>query len=204
MRTRFNQALVLIALIASTLVPTDANAVEIPTPSSTAFQQTTGRDAGLNIGDWYTNAAGGDTIHHIDVEVGCNWPATTPITIAIFDPEINTAFGTGTPYAVDEVRGTPETTRFQLKDPSGGILVPWRSFTPTNGSDGLWVEMLTFQPSTLPAADRCGTFVLESEVSDGNPTTPEDDDNSWRLRANHDPDCGVSPGTCSTVGVASS
>ena len=167
-----------LALLGPGLFTGDAWAVEIPTPASTAFQQTTGRDAGLNIGDWYTNAGGGDTIHSLDIEVGYNWPETTPITVAIFDPELNAGYGTGVPYAIDEVRGTADATRFQLLDPLGNVLVPWRSFAPTNGSDGLWVEMMTLRPADLPAGARCGSFHLESEVSDGNPATPEDDDNS--------------------------
>lgn len=191
-------------LLAAVLAAVPADAVEIPTPGSTAFQQTTGRDAGLNIGDWYTNATGGDTSHLVELEVGCNWPETTPITVSLFDPELNTGHGTATPFAIDEVRGTADTTRFRLFDPLGNEMVPWRSFASAGGSDGLWVELVTFLPASLPAGARCGTFELETEVSDGSPATPEDDDNSWRLRLNHDPDCGVTPGTCSTLGPAAS
>ena len=58
----------------------------------------------------------------------------TPITIALFDPELNEAYGTGVPYAIDEVRDASGThtgniadadnARFQLLDPLGGVMVP--------------------------------------------------------------------------------
>ncbi|MDH3425334.1 MAG: hypothetical protein OEM22_01565, partial [Acidimicrobiia bacterium] len=202
------------SVIAALLAAASALGIQIPTPTSTAFQQTSAANAALGIGDWYTNVAGGNTIHAIHVAVPCGWPAATPITVALFDPEVNDGYSGSTPYAIDEIRdlGATDTsdeafaedTRFQFTAPGGTVLVPWRTFAPLGGTDGLWAELLTFDPSALAPADRCGTFLLHTETVGPIATTGNNDDNSWALRVNHDPDCSVSPGSCSAVGPVTS
>ena len=52
-------ALVAVAAAAVTLIPiAGVRAVEFPDPGSPLFFQTSGSEAGLNIGDWYTSSGG--------------------------------------------------------------------------------------------------------------------------------------------------
>ena len=180
-------------------------AVELPPPNSEAFLQTTGPNAGLNIGDFYTNAepgAGNDS-HIIEINVPCSWPGDRPITFSLFDPESRGGAFAGPPPTVDErrpdggVAADDDDTTFTLTAPDGAVVGPV-VFTPNGGSNGLWVELVTVTPDT--ANFGCGIYVLET-------TTADDDDNGWRLKVEHDPDCDVSvagAGSCTGISNANS
>ena len=159
-------------------VPTlGAGAVQAPRPGSTLFVQTSGPNAGIGIGDFYTSPAGGNTDHLFVVRVPTDWPAGVPVTIALYDPEMATPDPVS-PTAADEIRGSADTTRFTLRSP-GGSTVADTSYSGAS-TNGTWVELATFDPGVTGR----GSYQLRVSTSD-------DDDNSWRVDASHDPDCVV-------------
>lgn len=169
-----------LAVIVALLTLAVALAVEIPPANTVAYIQTTGPNANLGIGDWYTNVAGDNGSHEIEIYVPCLWPDDVPVTFALFDPESNAA--SGTPLATDEIRGTgqnPEdNTAFLLTAPGGATIA--ETYTPNGGTDGQWVEFVTVTPETPNFG--CGLYLL-------NTTTSNNDDNAWRLRVSYDLDC---------------
>ena len=173
----------------------DAGAVDIPLAGSAAFIQTTGPSATLGIGDYYTNAGGGNDPlgHRTEIVVPCSWPSATSITIALFDPEVQTPDPLS-PTAIDEIRTSADNTTYTLTAPGGATVGPI-TYTPAGGSNQRWVELTTFLTST--ASYGCGTYVLRN-------TTATDDDNAWRLRVSFDPDCTPTPGACTGIGAAQS
>ena len=175
--------LALALLIAPTVV---AMAAQLPHPGSNLFIQTSGPSAGLNIGDYYTSPAGGDTTHLFIVRVPSNWPDGELVTISLYDPEL-AGPNPSSPPALDEVRGAADTSTYTLRSPGGSLIAS--STYSDSSTNGIWAHLATFDPATYGT----GTFELEVTVSDN-------DDNSWRLDASYDPDCAVGgPGTC--VGV---
>lgn len=180
------------------------SAQQVPPFGGDVYIQTSGPNAGIGIGDYYTSNAGepnaANRLHRVEFNVPCTWPANTPITISAFDPESsglpsNEDVAAGLPATRDEMRGPAfDNTVFTVRAPDGTVIGP-RTFTPAGGTDLLWVELITFRPNQ--AGYGCGTYIVESATAD-------DDDNSWTLRVGHDPDCTDTPGTCSTVGAASS
>lgn len=167
-------------------------AIEIPAPGAAAFIQTSGPNTALNVGDFYTRFDSGNTNHLIEIYVPCAWPNASPITFALFDPESTGPNPVVPPFANDEVRGAADNTTFTLTSPNATVFGPV-VFTPAGGSNGLWVELVT----TTPGAAGCGTYTLTT-------TTSDNDDNAWLLRVVNDPDCTVSPGTCTGIGAAQS
>ncbi|MCB0190548.1 MAG: DUF11 domain-containing protein [Anaerolineae bacterium] len=170
-----------------------AYAIELPNSGSAAFLQTTGPNAGLNIGDFYTNVGGENSSHRLEIHVPCSWPGDQSITFALFDPESSNGTFNGPPFTVDEARGADDDTTFILTAADGAVVGPM-VFAPTDGSDGLWVELATITPND--GGFGCGIYVLET-------TTSDDDDNGWRLSVNHDPDCDP-VGSCSGISAANS
>ncbi len=174
-----------------------ASAVEIPGTGSAAFIQTSGPNTALNIGDYYTSIAGepvaGLRHHDVNVYVPCAWPVPTPITFALYDPEVHLPNPVA-PSAVDEVRGAEDSTTFSMTAPGGATVGPV-TFAPLDGTNGLWVELATVNIAN--AGYGCGTYIITT-------TTSDNDDNAWRLQVKNDPDCTVSPGTCSGIGAAQS
>ncbi len=177
-------------------------ATEIPPGDSVAFIQTSGPNAPLTNGDFYTSSEADNGPHVIDIDVPCTWPAGETITVALYDPE---SFNSGPldPPAIDQIRSGEDNTRYLLKDATGAILKTM-DFTPTGGSDGLWVELATFIPDVggqLCQDDVSLMYTIET-------TTSDNDEQSWRLSVNHDPDCSVSTGTttgsCSGISPAMS
>ncbi|MCB0163420.1 MAG: DUF11 domain-containing protein [Anaerolineae bacterium] len=173
-----------------------AYAIELPAPDSEAFLQTTGPNAGLGVGDFYTNVAGANESHFVEINVPCSWPDSLPITFALFDPESTGGTFAGPPPVVDEQRGgSDDDTTFSLIAPDGTDVAS-QVYTPAGGSDGLWVELATISTTDFG----CGIYTLETSTAD-------DDDNAWRLKVNNDDDCTVSvpnAGTCSGISVANS
>lgn len=172
-----------------------AYAVEIPPIDTVAFIQTSGPNAALGNGDFYTSSAADNGPHVIQFVVPCTWPADRPITVALFDPE---SFASATSPAIDEVSGTADNTTFTLR--RNGLTLATSTYAPTGGTDGLWVELATFLPDVDCTISTAATYTIET-------TTANDDEQAWRLRVNNDPDCTVStsgPGTCSGIGAAQS
>ena len=184
------------AAAAISLVPAaSVTAVEFPDPGSPLFFQTSGSSAGLNIGDWYTSTGGGSTNHVILLPVPEDWPATQPVTVAVYDPE---SFDAATGLATrDEVRGPGDATSFRLVDPGGGTLAS-ATFASSAATNGRWVEMATFLPTP-------GTvYELYSETGTGaTANNQRNDDNSWRLSFTSDPDCTVGQPVDTCTGIES-
>jgi uncharacterized repeat protein (TIGR01451 family) len=212
-------ALTLICIVGLAL-PARIQAVDIAPANSPAFLQTSGPRTWLGTGDFYTNINGANNPlgHTVEVLVPCTWPAATPITFAIFDPEINVPNQLVAPIVDDEIRDnannelelpTPaqinanaDDTKFTLIAPGGATVGPV-SFTPNGGTNLLWVELATFR--TSQAGYGCGSYKVRTTTGNGTTNTQfNNDDNAWRLRVVNDPDCTVTPGTCSTVGATSS
>lgn len=165
------------------MLPTRAYAVQVPDPTSSLFIQTSGPNAGISIGDYYTAPTGGNTDHEFILRVPSNWAPGTTVTVALFDPEV-AGPDPVSPTAADEIRGSADSSTFRLISPSGTTLATQTySGATTNGT---WVTLATFDPDVSGT----GTYSLRVSVSD-------DDDNSWRVDASHDPDCTVGgPGSC--------
>ncbi|REK19688.1 MAG: DUF11 domain-containing protein [Actinobacteria bacterium] len=184
MRTRAIFVLLATLLIVN-VAALEALAVQAPRPGSSLFIQTSGPNAGLNIGDYYSSPAGGDTDHLFVIRVPSDWPAGTPVTVALYDPEL-AGPNPVSPTAADEVRNGADTASFRLESPTGGLVASATYSAPT--TNGTWVELATFDPGVTGT----GSYQLRVVTSD-------DDDNSWRVDASHDPDCvvgvGCLPGT---------
>ena len=179
MRTRAIFVLLATVLIVN-VSALEALAVQVPRPSSSLFIQTSGPNAGLGIGDYYTSPAGGNTDHLFVIRVPSNWPAGTPVTVALYDPEL-AGPNPASPTAADEIRNGADSAVFTLVSPTGATLeTSTYSDASTNGA---WSELTTFDPG----ASGTGNYLLRVSVSD-------DDDNSWRVDASHDPDCTVGGG----------
>jgi uncharacterized repeat protein (TIGR01451 family) len=211
-------ALTLICVVGLAL-PARIQAVDIAPANSPAFLQTSGPRTSLGTGDFYTNINGANNPlgHTVEVVVPCTWPAATPITFAIFDPEIGIPNQATPPIIDDEIRDGVNTeitdptailqnddeTRFTLIGPSGNTLVGPVVFAPDGGTNLLWVELATFR--TNQAGYGCGSYKVRTTTGSGGGSTRfNNDDNAWRLRVVSDPDCTVTPGTCSTIGAPSS
>ena len=186
----------LVAIVVAVGVVSEADraaAVDLPPIGSPLFLQTSGPNAGIGIGDWYSSPPpGGGTDHLFELDVPQLWPAGTPLTVALFDPELQVPDPVS-PTAIDEIRGSgPDNATFTLLSPSGTVLTTV-TYTPNGGTNGTWTELLTFSPDTHGT----GTYLLRSTVSNN-------DDNSWRLAFDHDPDCSVTgtPGTCAPASLS--
>jgi hypothetical protein len=83
------------AILAACALPAgerEAAAVLLPTTSASAYIQTSGPNAALTIGDFYTNVNGANDPlgHRIIIDVPCAWSSTDTVTVALFDPESQT------------------------------------------------------------------------------------------------------------------
>ena len=163
-----------------------ATAAQLPAPGSNLYLQTSGPDAGLGIGDYYTSPAGGDTDHLFVLRVPADWPAGVPVTVSLYDPEV-AGPDPASPSAIDEQRGAADTTTFTIESPTGATLAT-RSYSDAT-TNGVWAHLGTFDPGVS------GTGSYRIRVA-----ATGDDDNSWRVDASHDPDCIVGgPDTCAGV-----
>jgi uncharacterized repeat protein (TIGR01451 family) len=162
-------------------------------PAGGFYIQTSGPNAGVGIGDWYssTTAGAGSGYHYVEITVPCGWPAATPLNLDLYSPEMNAvaaASGLG-----DETRGGAlDSTEFELYGPGAVVGPGYASPAPGTGISG---SQITFGPGgpgvpeawfrywTLnPVA--CGVYLLRSAV-----LAPQgDDDNGWRLRVGLDND----------------
>jgi uncharacterized repeat protein (TIGR01451 family) len=152
--------------------------IELPPAGSVAFIQTSGPMAGLNIGDWYTDAAQGNRPHNFKIFVPCTVPPAQIFTVELFDPEVFT----GT-QVVDEIRGlAADDTTFELRAPDNSVIAS-TTYPSTAATNDQFVTFATFTTN----AWGCGTYTLLA-------STGTDDDNGWRLRLSPD-DLDGSPGS---------
>jgi len=174
----------LFAACAALALAAGAAAYDVPLAGSPYYLQTSGPTAGIGIGDWYTDTAGGGGAgdHYYGIVIPCTWPAATPIQVDIFSPELHTAGS-----AIDELRGGALNTQFEIYAP-GTAVAPYA--TPAPGAAGSLLQT-TYAPVatadnyvrfyTIAAPVACGTYILRTE-------TQGDDDNGWRLRVGSDND----------------
>ena len=166
-------------------------ALEVP-PIGGFYIQTSGPNAGVGIGDWYssTTAGAGSGYNYVEITVPCGWPSGTPLHLDLYSPEINqTAGGLG-----DEIRGAAfDSTQFELYGPGAAVGPGFANPAPGTGIAGsqitypsvatpqTWVRYRTLSPVA------CGRYLLRSAV-----LAPEgDDDNGWRLRVGLDDDANA-------------
>ncbi len=161
--------LVLALILAVTLIATPILLAvpEIPNPLTPSFIQTSGPNAGLNIGDYRTNVLGDNTYHELTVVIPCTTPGSI-YNFDLFDPWSN-ASG----IAIDEVRGTGDTATFTLLDPAGGQIVS-QTFPSSATENDAWVTLASYTAGSV-AGVSCGEFHLRI-------LTSNDDDNAWRFR----------------------
>ncbi|MEI8307796.1 MAG: DUF11 domain-containing protein, partial [Chloroflexales bacterium] len=164
---------------------------------SATYLQTNGPVSPISQGDWYTSNANGVTppgYHYYDITVPCSWPATTPVYVDLFSPEMVTD------SLIDEMRpgGPPinpnnfnsgNDTVFELYRPGTIVTLP---NLPAPGAVGSIIQT-TYKPvntgtadawrrfATLPAPVACGTYVLRAK-------TVGDDENGWHVRVGTDDD----------------
>jgi len=180
--------------VAAFLGPTAGNvtAVDVP-PGGGFYIQTSGPNAAVTIGDWYSSnlAGAGAGYHYVEVTVPCGWPSGTPLYFDLFSPEMNQV--AGSLGLGDEVRNSYDSTQFELYgpgvsvgpgygSPAAGTGIAGTQVTFAPGAPAVpeaWVRYVTMNPVT------CGTYLVRSAVL----TAPDgDDDNGWRLRVGTDND----------------
>ncbi len=154
----------------------------LPSQPNLAFQ-TSGQQRPPGIGDWYTTATSSSTdrTHRFIVEVsqalldanGGN------VTVTISDAESNGAGG-------DEVTGTPDPTRFELRAPNG-ITVLQSTTVPSGSPDG---TVVTFNINAA-GSYQVVTVTGATPINGDNTTTLNDDDNSYTISI---------PGTSTLIG----
>lgn len=144
----------------------------LPSQPNLAFQ-TSGQARAAGIGDWYTTAtsASTDRTHRFVVEVsqalldanGGN------VTVTINDAESNGGGG-------DEVFGTPDPTRFELRAPNG-ITVLQSATVPSGSLDG---TVVTFNINAA-GSYQVVTVTGATPINGDNTVTLNDDDNSYTI-----------------------
>jgi uncharacterized repeat protein (TIGR01451 family) len=158
------------------LVPV-ALAIELPPSGSVAQIQTSGPNADLGVGDWYTNnTTTGLGYHSFEIIVPCTVSRTQVITVDLFDPGV---WNDGSPDELDEIRdlaGAKTSNNafandaiFTLFDPSDAQIIS-RSYPPSATTSGVTDTLASFTVEEYG----CGVYTLRAETT-GN------DDNAWRL-----------------------
>ncbi|MCB9106693.1 MAG: DUF11 domain-containing protein [Anaerolineales bacterium] len=193
----FRAAILVLALIVTFFTVTRVNAIiEVP-PDNDIFFQTTGRNADIGVGDYYTNANGDDIRHLVEIYVPCI--SDEIFRIQLFDPELYDAGPPGTEDVDDEVRDEGDITSFRLFDPAGTVVTeqtfgpylqppdPAATPPPTHNN---WIAFFTINLPTNPIeGDTCGIFQIETWTGNEGDTVPDNnDDNAWKYRLLGGPD----------------
>jgi uncharacterized repeat protein (TIGR01451 family) len=167
-------------------------ALEVP-PVGGFYIQTSGPNAGVGIGDWYssTTAGAGSGYNYLEITIPCGWPAATPIHFDLFSAEMNQV--AGSLGLGDETRGgVYDSTQFELYGPGATVGPGFANPAPGAGIAGTQVTFPPGAPAVAEAWTRywtmspvvCGRYLLRSQV-----LAPQgDDDNGWRLRVGLDDD----------------
>lgn len=177
---RWIRYLLIIGLLFPLTQLQSTRAVEIPPTGVFTYLQTNGPANWIGNGDWYTNAANGAVIgyHYISFNVPCGWPATLPVYIDLYSPEMNDS----SPLS-DEIQGTTDDTFFELYGIGTVVVSPnlpapagTQTVYPPSTGVTQWARF-----RTLPAPVACGSYVVRSAVADN-------DQNAWRMRIGTDTD----------------
>ncbi|MCB0162832.1 MAG: DUF11 domain-containing protein [Anaerolineae bacterium] len=195
----FRAAILVVALVITFFTVARVNAIiEVP-PTNDIFFQTTGRNADIGVGDYYTNANGDDIRHLVEIYVPCI--ANQIYRLQLFDPELYDAGPPGTETVDDEVRDEGDITSFRLFDPAGNVVTeqtfgpflqpPDPAATPPASHDN-WVPFFTINlPANPVEGDTCGIFQIEAWTGNEGDTVPDNnDDNAWKYRLLGGPDGG--------------
>lgn len=144
-------------------------------PANNIVFQTSGRARPATIGDWYTSndTSSTDRIHRFMIEITPAQLAAGGGSITITVQDAESTAGTG---PTDEVTGTSDPTRFQLRAANGTTVLQTRTF-PSGSANGSTASF------TVTAA---GTYQLTSETGStpiSGTTTADlnDDDNAFRI-----------------------
>ena len=172
----------LLTVVLASIFTVSIYAAEIPPITEEARLQTSGPNAGLNVGDWYSSVPsppGGGDVNRFLFYVPCGWPGTEDIHVDLYSPELSSN------GALDEVRG-PTATFADADDATFELYFD----TDGDGTKEL-MNSITYSPSTAPedwirfvsltAPVACGEYEMQV-------TTSDDDDNSWRFRVSSDDD----------------
>lgn len=187
-----------VAMMVGTVAP--VLAYDVPLAGSPYYLQTSGPTAGIGIGDWYSDTAGGGGAgyHYYGLDIPCTWPAGTPIHVDIFSPELHTA---GT--VLDEIRGGAGNTTFEIYA-AGTVVAPFVTPAPLAAGSLLQTVYTPVATAdnyvrfyTIAAPVTCGLYILRTQ-------TQGDDDNGWRLRvgSDNDADPNNAPPPASDPGIA--
>lgn len=196
----FRVGIVVMALAVTFVTVSRVSAIiEVP-PNNDIFFQTTGRNADLGIGDFYTNVDGDDIRHLVEINIPC--VSDQVFRVQLFDPEL---YDAGLPGQVppvedvdDEVRDQGDITNFRLFSPAGNEVTaqtfgpyPQPPAAPPASHDN-WVPFFTVNlPSNPVEGDTCGIFQIETWTGDeGADPTLNNDDNAWKYRILGGPDTG--------------
>ena len=149
--------------------------------SDTLFFQTSGRERGATIGDWYTTktSASTDRVHRISIEITAAQLAASggSVTVTVNDGE-----STDGPNANDESFNGGDPTRFQLLGTDGKTVIDSKIFA-ANSPDG--------QNYTFTAITKAGVYTLTSEdgafpISGDATVGLNDDDNAFSVTVSND------------------
>ncbi|MCB0210405.1 MAG: DUF11 domain-containing protein [Anaerolineae bacterium] len=196
----FRAALLVGALIVIFFTISQVNAqIEVP-DTNDIFFQTTGRDADLGIGDYYTNVAGDKTEHLVEINIPC--VPNEVFRIELFDPEVYDAGppakNSTTEPVDDESRNGGDVTNFRMYDPADNEIAfqDYGPFpqppSPPPATHGTWNPFSTITlPSNPVKGTDCGIFTIETWTGEENVSTDpnlNDDDNAWKYRILGGPD----------------
>ncbi|HEX8464986.1 MAG TPA: hypothetical protein VF627_10260, partial [Abditibacterium sp.] len=163
-------ARVALALVAVANIPS-ARASDIPSQPF-AELQTSGRSRGPGIGDWYTTAtsASTDRVHRILVEVSQELLNANGgvVNVRVLDAE-----NAGTN---DELLGTPDPTRFEVRTLSGAVASPAQT-VPSGAPDGTTLTFPLTAVGSYQLLSVDGAFPINGDAT----ATLNDDDNSFRV-----------------------
>ncbi len=177
-----------------------AGAIELPPAGAPFYIQTNGPIGAVTLGDWYTatSAGSGAGHHYLAFNVPCGWPASRPIHVDLFSPEMNRV--AGALNQSEEPSGNYDSTQFELYGP--GVTIGPGPASPAPGT-GIAGTNVTYQPgapgvpeswvrfATLAAPVTCGHYAVRSSVLTNdllNPGGTGDDQNGWRARIGYDDD----------------
>ena len=136
-------ALAMVAMAGAIIPLLRVNSEELPPPYNPTYIQTNAGNTFISRGDWYTdsNEGGPGGSQYFTINVPCDWPATKPIDIDLFSPEMNT---NAYPLSDEDDNGNGGSpTVFEIYQP-GTTYTPYG--TPGSGAGG------SLQQTSYPAS----------------------------------------------------
>ncbi|HMQ50961.1 MAG TPA: DUF11 domain-containing protein [Anaerolineae bacterium] len=179
-----------IALIITLVMTSEVWAEIVVPPNDNIFIQTSGEQAGIGVGDYYSDLEGDDLHHLVEINIPC--VANQTYTVELFDPEVYDAGDPGAPTETvdDEWRNEGDITNFVLRSPANVELViaSFPSFTTTDTAPPVHDSWVAFGTITLPdnptPGQTCGVYTIETWTGDEDESNPSvnNDDNAWKYR----------------------